>query len=143
MDIFEDDCFQLMENCWAGESTKRPLLGEVSEILTSIKSRFEKKDSTNTTSLNDTNNNIGDNELKVSNNNSKRSTIVPITKKKSNTNGTKTLLPVPIVTNDNNNCSIITKPETDLTDRPIETELAPLAPINLPASSSRVATATV
>ncbi|KAH9520795.1 hypothetical protein DERF_004486 [Dermatophagoides farinae] len=45
--IFDDECFNLMERCWAGDPLKRPLLGEVEEVLLDIKMRHEREYYTN------------------------------------------------------------------------------------------------
>ncbi|OXA45764.1 dual serine/threonine and tyrosine protein kinase [Folsomia candida] len=39
---FDDECWRLMESCWAGESAQRPLLGVVEPKLKGIKKRFSK-----------------------------------------------------------------------------------------------------
>lgn len=41
--VFDDECWQLMSDCWEGESTKRPLLGEVHITLNRIYERFRNK----------------------------------------------------------------------------------------------------
>lgn len=41
MSIFDDRCYQLMENCWAGEPAKRPLLGEVELVLGEVKAYYD------------------------------------------------------------------------------------------------------
>ncbi|KAF7997359.1 hypothetical protein HCN44_005636 [Aphidius gifuensis] len=38
---FEDECWQLMEQCWAGEPSKRPLLGAILPVLESILEKTE------------------------------------------------------------------------------------------------------
>ncbi|KPM10147.1 dual specificity protein kinase-like protein [Sarcoptes scabiei] len=43
--IFDNECFDLMERCWAGDPIKRPLLGEVEQTLLSINERFLRKNS--------------------------------------------------------------------------------------------------
>ncbi|OTF73247.1 dual specificity protein kinase-like protein [Euroglyphus maynei] len=41
--IFDNECFNLMERCWIGDPSKRPLLGEVEEVLLDIKMRYERE----------------------------------------------------------------------------------------------------
>lgn len=41
--VFDDQCWELMSDCWEGESNKRPLLGEVHICLTKIYERFKNK----------------------------------------------------------------------------------------------------
>ena len=41
---FEDDCWELMEQCWSGDSSARPLLGEVYPALKKIRERVELRD---------------------------------------------------------------------------------------------------
>ncbi len=41
---FEDDCWELMEQCWSGDNAARPLLGDVSPKLKVIKERVELRD---------------------------------------------------------------------------------------------------
>ncbi|KAJ8683893.1 hypothetical protein QAD02_019685 [Eretmocerus hayati] len=41
--IFDDECWHLMEQCWAGEPSKRPLLGAILPVLESIQARAELK----------------------------------------------------------------------------------------------------
>ncbi|XP_067127161.1 dual serine/threonine and tyrosine protein kinase-like [Centruroides vittatus] len=40
---FDDDCWQLMEECWAGDPGQRPLLGDVEPRLTRIMERYMDK----------------------------------------------------------------------------------------------------
>lgn len=151
MDIFDNECFYLMEKCWAGDSAKRPLLGEVSETLIRIKARFEKKDLINSC-LNDTNNNENEQKLssisgKILLSNSKRSSIIPIPKRKSIVKE-KISPPVPFVANEDNETiitqkkNVSTEPESNLTDENQETP-TPLTAINIPPSPPTMATATV
>jgi len=41
---FEDDCWELMEQCWSGDSSARPLLGEVYPALKKIREKVELRD---------------------------------------------------------------------------------------------------
>ena len=41
--IFTDECWQLMQACWEGEPSKRPLLGIVEPQLHSILQRYQNK----------------------------------------------------------------------------------------------------
>ncbi|XP_015510017.1 dual serine/threonine and tyrosine protein kinase isoform X1 [Neodiprion pinetum] len=41
LDHFDDECWTLMEQCWAGEPPRRPLLGAVLPVLESIRERAE------------------------------------------------------------------------------------------------------
>eukprot|EP00794_Sanderia_malayensis_P006801 gene6801-7568_t len=41
---FEDDCWELMEQCWCGDNAARPLLGNVAPKLKLIKERVELRD---------------------------------------------------------------------------------------------------
>ena len=41
---FEDDCWQLMEQCWSGDPSARPLLGEVYPALKKIREKVELRD---------------------------------------------------------------------------------------------------
>ena len=41
---FEDDCWDLMEQCWAGDAAARPLLGDIYPKLKAIKERVELRD---------------------------------------------------------------------------------------------------
>ena len=38
---FDEECWQIMEQCWAGESSQRPLLGDVEPRLIAIHERFK------------------------------------------------------------------------------------------------------
>ena len=40
--IFDDECWKLMEQCWYGEPSKRPLLGAMLPVLESIQRKAEK-----------------------------------------------------------------------------------------------------
>lgn len=37
---FDDQCWKLMQECWAGEPSKRPLLGYVQPLLESILDKY-------------------------------------------------------------------------------------------------------
>ncbi|XP_043670902.1 dual serine/threonine and tyrosine protein kinase-like isoform X2 [Vespula pensylvanica] len=39
---FDDECWKLMEQCWAGEPSKRPLLGAILPVLESIQQKAER-----------------------------------------------------------------------------------------------------
>lgn len=39
---FDDECWKLMEQCWAGEPFKRPLLGAILPVLESIQQKAER-----------------------------------------------------------------------------------------------------
>lgn len=41
---FEDDCWHLMEQCWSGDPSTRPLLGEVYPAMKKIRERVELRD---------------------------------------------------------------------------------------------------
>lgn len=43
--IFDDECWHLMEQCWAGEPSKRPLLGAILPVLESIQAKAERNSS--------------------------------------------------------------------------------------------------
>lgn len=43
--IFDDECWHLMEQCWAGEPSKRPLLGAILPVLESIQAKAERDNS--------------------------------------------------------------------------------------------------
>lgn len=38
--IFNDQCFNLMERCWSGDTNRRPILGEVETIINQIKDQY-------------------------------------------------------------------------------------------------------
>ncbi|XP_034943579.1 dual serine/threonine and tyrosine protein kinase-like isoform X2 [Chelonus insularis] len=38
---FDDECWQLMEQCWAGEPSKRPLLGAILPVLEAIRNKAD------------------------------------------------------------------------------------------------------
>ncbi|XP_012142889.1 receptor interacting protein kinase 5 isoform X1 [Megachile rotundata] len=40
--IFDDECWKLMEQCWSGEPSKRPLLGAILPVLESIQRKAER-----------------------------------------------------------------------------------------------------
>lgn len=42
---FEDDCWELMEQCWSGDHTARPMLGDVYPALKKIREKVELRDS--------------------------------------------------------------------------------------------------
>ena len=42
LQIFDDECWKLMEQCWYGEPSKRPLLGAMLPVLESIQQKAEK-----------------------------------------------------------------------------------------------------
>lgn len=39
---FSDDCWNLMEQCWSGEPSRRPLLGAIIPVLESIREEAER-----------------------------------------------------------------------------------------------------
>lgn len=39
---FDEECWILMEQCWSGESSKRPLLGAIQPVLESIQLKAER-----------------------------------------------------------------------------------------------------
>ncbi|XP_008203256.1 dual serine/threonine and tyrosine protein kinase isoform X1 [Nasonia vitripennis] len=39
--VFDDECWNLMEQCWAGEPSRRPLLGAILPVLESIQAKAE------------------------------------------------------------------------------------------------------
>lgn len=41
---FDDECWNLMEQCWSGDSPARPLLGDIHPRLKAIKERIEIRD---------------------------------------------------------------------------------------------------
>lgn len=41
---FDDECWRLMEQCWSGEPSKRPLLGAIVPVLESIQQKAEAKE---------------------------------------------------------------------------------------------------
>lgn len=41
---FDDECWNLMEQCWSGDSAARPLLGDIQPRLKAIKDRVEIRD---------------------------------------------------------------------------------------------------
>lgn len=42
LSIFDDECWKLMEQCWSGEPSKRPLLGAIIPVLESIQQKAER-----------------------------------------------------------------------------------------------------
>ena len=40
LQVFDEQCYLLMERCWAGDPTRRPMLGEVEDIILQIMDRF-------------------------------------------------------------------------------------------------------
>lgn len=42
LSYFDEDCWKLMESCWAADPSQRPLLGFVEPLLETIKSRYDK-----------------------------------------------------------------------------------------------------
>lgn len=38
---FDDECWKLMEQCWNGEPSRRPLLGAIQPILESVREKAE------------------------------------------------------------------------------------------------------
>jgi len=43
--VFDEECWQLMEACWDGDSSQRPLLGIVQPMLQGIMDRLCKSSS--------------------------------------------------------------------------------------------------
>lgn len=39
---FDEECWTLMEQCWSGEPSKRPLLGAIQPVLESIQQKAER-----------------------------------------------------------------------------------------------------
>lgn len=39
---FDDECWRLMEQCWSGEPSKRPLLGAIVPVLESIQQKAKR-----------------------------------------------------------------------------------------------------
>lgn len=42
---FDDECWRLMEQCWSGEPSKRPLLGAIVPVLESIQQKAKRSKS--------------------------------------------------------------------------------------------------